>query len=90
MDMDYAQIKGRMILERCYPVQMTLANAVKDAALALSAAREQGLPARVIAAASELMVSAATEGWAEQDMAAAFNAARALAPHPDEPEEPSP
>ncbi len=90
MDMDYAQIKGRMILERHYPVQMTLANAVKDAALALNAARDQGLPARVIAAASELMVSAATEGWAEHDMAAAFNAARAPAPHPDQRKEPSP
>jgi 3-hydroxyisobutyrate dehydrogenase len=75
MDMGYAQIKGRMIAGRIYPVQMTLANAVKDAQLALAAARDEGLPARVIAAASDLMLTAAAGGWAAHDMAAAFNAA---------------
>ncbi len=75
MDMGYAQIKGRMILERSYPVQMTLANGAKDARLALQAAREQGLPARVIAAATELMQAGADGGWGAEDMAAAFHAA---------------
>jgi 3-hydroxyisobutyrate dehydrogenase len=90
MDMGYAQIKGEMMLRRHYPVQMTLANAVKDAELALAAAREQGLPAGVIAAAAELMASAADQGWADHDMAAAFNAARTLPRNPNEPEEPIP
>ncbi len=83
MDMGYAQIKGRMIAERSYPVQMTLANGLKDARLALTAAREHRLPARVIAAATELMQTAARGGWATEDMAAAFNAAVANSGHPE-------
>lgn len=75
MDMGYAHVKGTMIARRTYPVQVTLANAAKDARLALAAARERGLPARVIAAATELMQAAVADGWAEHDMAAAFNAA---------------
>jgi 3-hydroxyisobutyrate dehydrogenase len=82
MDMGYAQIKGRMIAARSYPVQMTLANGVKDARLALRAARDRRLPARVIGAVTELMETAAGDGWAAQDMAAAFHAATAD-PHND-------
>ena len=75
MDMGYAHIKGEMIVQRDYPVQMTLANGVKDAELVLAAARDHGLPARVITAAAEVMRTAAASGWAENDMAAAFHAA---------------
>jgi len=81
MDMGYAQTKGAMIAARSYPVQMTLANAAKDAALALDAARQLGLPARVIGAAAELMVAAADQGLAANDMAAAFHAAVAHQSH---------
>jgi 3-hydroxyisobutyrate dehydrogenase len=83
MDMAYAQTKGGMMLTRDYPVQMTVANAVKDGRLALAAAREHRLPARVIAAATELMESAAADGWAWQDMAAAFQAALATGETPN-------
>jgi 3-hydroxyisobutyrate dehydrogenase len=83
MDMGYAHIKGGMIADRKFPVQMTLANAAKDASLAHDAARAQGLPARVIGAAADLMAAAAAGGWADEDMAAAFHAAVA----PDTPTE---
>jgi 3-hydroxyisobutyrate dehydrogenase len=75
MDMGYAHIKGEMIADRHFPVQMTLANAVKDANLALDAARGQLLPARVIGAAADLMGTAAAAGWGAEDMAAVFHAA---------------
>lgn len=75
MDMGYAQIKGDMIARAEYPVQMALANGAKDAGLALEASRALGLPARVIAAAAELMSAAGELGWAGDDMAAAYNAA---------------
>jgi 3-hydroxyisobutyrate dehydrogenase len=79
IDMGYAQIKGEMMAARSYPVQMTLANAIKDARLVLAAARAQRLPARTIAAAAELMDAAASRGWAAHDMAAAFQGAVAAA-----------
>jgi 3-hydroxyisobutyrate dehydrogenase len=75
MDMGYAQSKGGMIVAREYPVQMSLENGAKDARLALAAAREQGLPARMIAAAADMMREAAEAGHGGVDMAAAFHAA---------------
>ena len=75
MDMGYAQSKGGMIVAREYPVQMSLENGAKDARLALAAAREQGLPARVIEAAADMMREAAKAGHGGVDMAAAFHAA---------------
>jgi 3-hydroxyisobutyrate dehydrogenase len=79
MDMGYAQSKGGMIVAREYPVQMSLENGAKDARLALAAAREQGLPARVIEAAAQMMREAADAGHGGVDMAAAFHAAVAPA-----------
>jgi len=79
MDMGYLQIKGAMIAGRSYPVQMSLANGAKDARLALEAARERELPARMIAAAEEMMRAAVDAGHAGEDMAAAFHAATANA-----------
>ena len=75
MDMGYAQSKGGMIVARDYPVQMSLENGAKDARLALAAAREHGLPARVIEAAAQMMREAAEAGHGGVDMAAAFHAA---------------
>jgi len=75
MDQEYAQSKGGMIAARNYPVTMSLDNGVKDARLALAAARQVGLPGRVIAAAAELMQEAADAGHGGDDMAAAFHAA---------------
>jgi 3-hydroxyisobutyrate dehydrogenase len=87
VNMAYAQIKGGMMAQRDYPVQMTLANGLKDARLALAAARAQGLPARVIAAAAEVMDAAVSAGWSAHDMAAAFQGAVAAADTPDPGEE---
>jgi 3-hydroxyisobutyrate dehydrogenase len=75
MDQEYAQSKGGMIAARNYPVTMSLDNGVKDARLALAAARQVGLPGRVIAATAELMQEAADAGHGADDMAAAFHAA---------------
>jgi 3-hydroxyisobutyrate dehydrogenase len=79
MDMGYAQSKGGMIVAREYPVQMSLENGAKDAHLAAAAARELGLPARVITAAAALMQDAADAGHGGVDMAAAFHGAVAQA-----------
>lgn len=75
LDMGYAQMKGRMILEDSYPPAMRLANGAKDARLVSEAAHEAGLPAPVITAAAELMARAVELGHAEKDMAAAYFAA---------------
>jgi 3-hydroxyisobutyrate dehydrogenase len=83
MDMGYAQIKGEMIANRSYPVQLSLANGLKDVSLSLEAARAQGLPARVTGAAVDLMEAATAAGWGAEDIAAAFNAA--VPAHPNTP-----
>lgn len=90
MDMGYAQTKGRMIADRRYPVQMTLGNGAKDARLVRETAWTHGLPARIIAATAELMQAAVRDGWADEDMAAAFHAAVADPAHPTTPGDPSP
>jgi 3-hydroxyisobutyrate dehydrogenase len=77
MDQDYAQSKGGMIAARNYPAQMSLGNALKDAQLALAAAREAGLAGRVIEATADLMQEAVAAGHGGDDMAAAFHAATA-------------
>lgn len=75
MDMGYVQIKGPMMAERAYPVQISLANGLKDAALALEAARAAGLPARVATAAADMFGEAIAAGLGAEDVAAAVHAA---------------
>jgi len=75
MDMGYAQLKGRMIADGVFTPSMRLAHGAKDARLALAAARELGLPARVIAATADLMAKGCDLGHADDDMAAVFFAA---------------
>jgi 3-hydroxyisobutyrate dehydrogenase len=77
MDMGYAHIKGEMIHNGRYPVQMSLANGSKDAGLAVQAAHEHGLSAPLATAAADLMHAACELGHAGQDMAAVFFAAAA-------------
>lgn len=76
LDMGYIESKGGMIVRDEFPAQMRLANGAKDARLALEAARAAGLPARVTAAAEELMRTGCELGHADDDMAAAVFAAR--------------
>jgi 3-hydroxyisobutyrate dehydrogenase len=75
VDMGYAQVKGRMMLERRYPASMPLAHAAKDARLAAAAADGHGLEQAVTRAAAMLLERAAAEGDPSEDMAAAFRAA---------------
>ena len=75
VDMGYAQIKGRMMVERAYPTSMPLAHAAKDARLAVEAAERQGLEHAVTRAAAKLLERSATRGDAAADMAAVFGAA---------------
>jgi 3-hydroxyisobutyrate dehydrogenase len=77
VDMGYAQIKGRMMLEGAYPASMPLAHAAKDARLAVEAADRHGLEHAVTHAAAELLERAAARGDPAEDMAAAFRAAAA-------------
>jgi 3-hydroxyisobutyrate dehydrogenase len=76
MDMGYAHEKGEMMLARSYPAHGHLRSGIKDASLALEAARSAGLPAPVIAAAVDVMTSAGEMGHGDDDMAAAFEATR--------------
>ncbi|HET8821496.1 MAG TPA: NAD(P)-binding domain-containing protein [Thermoleophilaceae bacterium] len=75
VDMGYAQVKGRMMVERRYPVSMPLAHAAKDARLAAKAAGGHGLEHAVTRAAAALLERAAAEGASGEDMAAAFGVA---------------
>jgi 3-hydroxyisobutyrate dehydrogenase len=75
VDMGYAQIKGRMMLEGAYPASMPLAHAAKDARLAAEAADRHGLEHAVTRAAAELLERAAARGDPAEDMAAVFRAA---------------
>ena len=75
VDMGYAQVKGRMMVERGYPVSMPLRHAAKDARLAATAASRHGLEHAVTMAATALLERAAAEGDPSEDMAAAFRVA---------------
>jgi 3-hydroxyisobutyrate dehydrogenase len=74
VDMGYAQIKGRMMLDGAYPASMSLAHAAKDARLAAEAADRHGLEHAVTHAVAELLERAATRGDPAEDMAALFRA----------------
>ena len=75
IDMGYAQIKGRMMLEGDYPASMPLAHAAKDARLAAEAAGRHGLEHAVTHAAAELLERGAARGDPTEDMAAVFRSA---------------
>ena len=77
VDMGYAQVKGRMMLEGSYPVGMSLANAAKDARLVTQAAEREKLPHVVARAVAELLERGVARGDGAQDMAAAVSAAGA-------------
>ena len=75
VDMGYAQVKGRMMIEGSYPVSMPLAHAAKDAGLAAAVAGRHGLEHAVTRAAAALLERAATEDDPRDDMAAGFRVA---------------
>ncbi len=75
VDMGYAHVKGRMMVEGAYPASMPLAHAAKDARLAADAAERHELAHVVTRAAAELLVRGVRGGCGGDDLAAAFRAA---------------
>ena len=75
VDMGYAQLKGRMMVEGAYPASMPLAHAAKDARLVSDVARSSHLAHAVTRAAADLLERGVRGGCGGDDMAAAFRAA---------------
>ncbi len=73
----YANLKGKLMIERDFPPSFPLELALKDARLALAAAEEQGLRLAALAAVAEQMERAVEAGHGKADMAATIHASRA-------------
>jgi 3-hydroxyisobutyrate dehydrogenase len=73
----YANMKGKLMMERDFPPSFPLELALKDARLALTAAEEQGLRLGALAAIAEQMERAVEAGHGKDDMAATIHASRA-------------
>ena len=71
----YAELKGRMMIEREFPPAFPLRLVAKDAHLVRAAAEKAGLEQRVIPAVEELVSTALEQGHGDEDMAAAYFAA---------------
>ena len=76
LDSGYAHIKGAMMQRRDYPPSFPLRLALKDANLVLEAAERADLELSVLRGVADLLERAAEAGHADEDMAAAFEAAR--------------
>jgi 3-hydroxyisobutyrate dehydrogenase len=77
LDVQYAQVKGRMMLERSFPASFQLSLALKDARLARDAAADAGLELPLIEAVERQFARAVELGHAGEDLAAAFWASAA-------------
>lgn len=77
MGAPYANLKGKLMMEREYPPSFPLELALKDARLALAAADQQGLRLGALAAIAEQMERAVEAGHGKDDMAATIQASRA-------------
>jgi 3-hydroxyisobutyrate dehydrogenase len=75
-DAGYAQRKGPLMLRRDYAPSFKLGLGRKDAALALEAARDEGLEVRLAAALVEAMDAAIERGYADGDIAAVHESTR--------------
>jgi 3-hydroxyisobutyrate dehydrogenase len=81
LDSAYAQMKGRMMIERSFDPSFPLGLAHKDARLVLDAASEDGESPVLPRAIEELLARAEELGHGEEDMAAVYwAAAREAAP----------
>lgn len=74
IDAGYAQLKGRMMLERSFDPAFPLRLARKDAALVLEAAEGRRLEPMIAAAAARRFTDAERRGFGEDDMAAVYRA----------------
>jgi 3-hydroxyisobutyrate dehydrogenase len=77
MGAPYANMKGKLMIERDFPPSFPLELALKDARLALAAAEQQGLRLGALAAIAEQMARAVEAGHGKDDMAATIQASRA-------------
>jgi len=76
LDMPYLHAKAPAMMERAYPVAFPVSGAAKDAALVGDLAASVGVDRSVIDAAAALLATAASRGFAEDDMAALYEAVR--------------
>ncbi len=70
LDVDYAHLKGAMMISRDYDASFTLANAAKDAGLVLEAAESNDLELSVAVAVRARFEEAMDRGLGESDMSA--------------------
>jgi 3-hydroxyisobutyrate dehydrogenase len=78
LDSAYAQMKGKMMIEGEFPPSFPLALAAKDAGLIVEAAEGTGTSLPLQRAVREGMQRGVEKGHGDEDMAAAFEAARGL------------
>jgi 3-hydroxyisobutyrate dehydrogenase len=77
VDSPYAQLKGRMMIERDFPAAFKLELAAKDADLVVDAAQHAELALPLLEAIRDQMARGVELGHGEEDMAATFRAASA-------------
>ena len=77
MDSAYAQMKGKMMVERSFEASFPLRLAAKDARLALEAAEAEGLELPMLEGARTAMEAAVTAGHGEKDLSATVSGLRA-------------
>ncbi|MEV4514026.1 NAD(P)-dependent oxidoreductase [Dactylosporangium sp. NPDC049525] len=76
LDMPYLHAKAPSMMDRTYPVAFPVSGAAKDAALVGDLAASVGVDRSVVDAAAALLATAAARGFAEDDMAALYEAVR--------------
>ncbi|GAB3826457.1 NAD(P)-dependent oxidoreductase [Dactylosporangium cerinum] len=76
LDMPYLHAKAPSMMERSYPVSFPVSGALKDASLVGALAGSVGVDRSVVDAAAALLSTAAERGFAEDDMAALYEAVR--------------
>ncbi len=72
VDAPYAHLKGELMIRETFPTAFAARLARKDANLALTAAREQGLELPGLAAAADQLASTVDLGHGKEDMAAVY------------------
>lgn len=76
LDVPYARMKGRMMIEEDFPPSFSLKLARKDVALMLDAAGSEGLRLALTEAVAERYDGAIEAGHGEEDMAAVYQAVK--------------
>ena len=74
MGAPYAQMKGKMMVEREFPTSFPLKHSLKDARLVLESAERAGIRLPLIEVVAEQMERATQQGHGDEDMAAAIRA----------------